>query len=133
MTDKGGKHDEGNRTEQLRVIVKDMMNFLEIETSAADDLDFDDLVELGQELAVECEQKRLQTGDVDEDLLDYEFLEIIEGEVNEENPFNPENFEWSKTEAEAFNRIANDVVAGKKSFRFRRNKKTGEIIQVMYG
>jgi hypothetical protein len=125
--------EEKDRTEQLRDIIKDMLKFLETPTEAADDLDFDDLIELGQELSVQCEQKRQHAGDVDEDLLDYEFLEIVEGEVNEENPFNPENFQWSATEAEAFNRIANEVVAGKKSFRFRRNKKTGEIIQVMYG
>ena len=127
------------KLEELREIVRDMLAYIDAPTDSVDGLEFEELIGLGEEVSIQCERKRMESeiDDPDDDPNDWEYLELIEGDITEERPFDSNNLppgrKWCQTAAEAFNAIMNDVIAGKKPFRFRRNKKTGEIIQVMYG
>lgn len=121
------------KTNELREIIKEMAGNLERSIDNLESYTFDELIELGKDLAIDCELLR-----EDDESGNWVYTELIEGDINEDCPFNPNNLpngrKWYGTAAEAFNAISQYVIGGeKKSFRFRRNLDTDEIIQIMYG
>ena len=126
------------QVEELRDIVRTMLEYLELSTDILIEATFDDLVALGSVLSVQHEIKRKNEENADDpDEKNWLHLELVEEDVSEERPFDADNLppgrKWCDTAAEAFNAVIPIVMSGKPSFRFRRNKETGQVVQVLYG